>query len=195
MSNSDNARSSGIWGEEGSTGKGFVPLWAKLLFVASVVVMMVGLVMPAFNGGTPERGPGSAFRIPAAAVSALTGDPDAEATLNKSDSSRIVKMSPTMFRVGFGFFVAFMVSYALRACLRIALVAVAFFFITGFGLQHEGLVDVKWTQMQERYARISTDLGDGAKKASERSSELMRYLPCAVSAGLGLVVGFVRRRA
>lgn len=193
MGNSD-GNSRGIWGEETSSGKGFVPLWAKLLVVISVVIMVAGLVMPAFTSGPPERGPGSAYRIPATAVSALTGDPDAEASLNNSDASPIVKLSPNMFRVGFGFFIAFMVAYSLRACLRIALVAVAFFFITGFGLQHEGFVDVKWNRMQEKYTQVSADLGGGARKASERSAELMKFLPGAAAAGLGLVVGFIRRR-
>lgn len=193
MSKSE-GNSRGIWGEETSSGKGFVPLWAKLLVVVSVVIMIAGLVMPAFSAGAPERGPGSAFRIPATAVSALTGDPNAEDNLNRSDASPMVRLSPQMFRVGFGFFIAFMVAYSLRACLRIALVAVAFFFITGFGLQHEGLVDVKWDRMQEKYSEVSVTISDGARKASDRSADLMRFLPGAAAAGLGLVVGFIRRR-
>lgn len=183
----------GIATDDATLGQRPVPLWGRLLFVASVVAMVLGLVLPMVNSGSPS-GVGAGFNIPASAAAALTGDNHADGALSKSDAPIYASSSPMMFRLGFGFFVGFVAAFTARAYLRTALAALAFFFITGYGLQHEGLVDVKWDAMQERYLSVRADLSAGTPRTSEHSGGLVKYWPVMAAAGVGLVAGFVRRR-
>jgi uncharacterized membrane protein (Fun14 family) len=151
--------------------------WVKALVSFSIVLMAAGVVIPlvltqSLTPGAPLRG--------------LDTGPAAG-----SAEAHALEWSPTAFRVGFSFFVAFAMAFSLRTFFKFALVALGFFFLATFGLQHTGMVEVNWTVMEERYTQVA---GAVERGASEGARDLAFYLPSAAAALVGLAAGLVRRR-
>lgn len=109
-----------------TASKGSLPGWAWTLAVVAVVVMGVGLALPYVGGG------GSAAPSGGGTASEMVRGFGASAGMAKSDGTRTgtdwAAYSPAVFRLGFGFFGAFAVGYALRAFFGFAIAAIGFFF-------------------------------------------------------------------
>jgi uncharacterized membrane protein (Fun14 family) len=172
-----------------------VPMWVKALVVASVGLMGVGLATPLLmpHPEPPPAAPGSTG--PGLGNSGVTGftegpQPPPGPTA-PAEESKVVAWSPTIFALGFSFFVGFAMAYALRMFLRLALVGVGFFFLLMFGLQYAGLIEVKWSAMEAKYDSLTANLDEKAHSATDY---MTAYLPSAASASAGLVAGFWRRR-
>lgn len=115
----------------------------------------------------------------------LSANPDTE---HLDDSPPVWPQS--VFRVGFSFFVGFVVAFALRMFLKIALLAAGFMLLCLFGLQHAGLIEIKWKAMEEKY---NTGAAWMREQTSSTSSFLAGYLPASGAGALGIAAGLRRR--
>jgi uncharacterized membrane protein (Fun14 family) len=169
-----------------------VPAWAKLLAVASVGLMAVGLALPFVGGGEPAVPPTGAKSAAAPGGAGLTGEasPGPGVAEPAAPERGAAGWGPSVFRVGFSFFVGFAVAYALRSFVKLAVVALGFFFLALFGLQYAGIIEVRWALLAERYNDISGDL---QSRAAGLWSSMSAVLPSAASATTGLMAGFWRR--
>jgi uncharacterized membrane protein (Fun14 family) len=168
-----------------------LPLWAKALAAMSVLLMVAGIAIPLMGGGraaapSPSSGPTGVTGLTTGGMenvgdSGPTSDPG---------PTGAAAWGPSVFRMGFSFFVGFAIAFALRSFLKLAIAALGFFFLALFGLQYAGLVDVKWAAMSERYDTLSQSLETQAQGAWSSMSVL---LPSAAAASAGLFAGFWRR--
>lgn len=177
-----------------------LPMWAKLLAGVSIVLMIAGVALPFVARGssaTATSGGTGASNIPG--VTGFTGGTGSGGMENVGDSgpsgeprpaTGAAAWGPSVFRMGFSFFVGFSIAFALRSFMKLALVALGFFFLALFGLQYAGLLEVKWGAMSERYDELTQSLETRAQSAWTSMSVL---LPSAAAASAGLFAGFWRR--
>lgn len=161
-----------------------MPLWTKALLIVSVVAMAAGVALPFIFGGDSPPPPTPAGSPGVPGVPSLTGEGAASA------SSPGAAWSPHIFRVGFSFFVAFVIAYALRAFVKIALIGLGFVLLILFGLQYSGLVDVRWGEIQTHYDEASEFV---QRESSSFKSFVTGYLPSISAAGVGFFAGFRRK--
>jgi uncharacterized membrane protein (Fun14 family) len=166
------------------------PAWAKLVAVISIVLMGAGVALPLVVSKSGSSSPGAPGHSAMTGAAGLTGDTGGGGSAESADSSPAAAWGPWVFRMGFSFFVAFVIAYALRSFFRIALFALGFFFIALFGLQYAGLIKVDWTAMETRYEGVSEGVESGARSAM---TYIKTYLPSAAAAGVGFVAGWLRR--
>lgn len=100
--------------------------------------------------------------------------------------------APLLAKGGLSFFLAFCVGYALRAALRMFLLAVGLAALAVFGLQYAGLLgEVRWERLAEFW-----DVGVAAAREQLEgfSAFVTGSLPSVASGTLGVVTGFRRTR-
>jgi uncharacterized membrane protein (Fun14 family) len=154
--------------------------WAKALIIVSVVLMAAGVAAPLVMGKPSSPAPGGI------GIQSLgAGNP-----LGAQDAQGAPDFSPAIFRLGFSFFVAFTLAYALRAFFNIALIFIGMAFLLLFGLQYAGLIEVKWGVMEREYDGMSAWLQNQTKTFA---TFVTGYLPSAGAGAAGLVAGFRRR--
>lgn len=180
------------------TGRARIPLWVKVLVGVSVLLMVVGVALPLVMP-VPEPAPAATRTDETAhglaqgfAASPSNGNGDAAADDSAAEPDGLAAWSPAIFRMGFSFFVGFAIAFALRSFLKLAVVALGFFFLALFGLQYAGLIEVHWSLMEERYHTLTDGLDEKVKAGS---SVMFAYLPSAAAATAGLALGFIRRCA
>ncbi len=166
--------------------------WQKVMAILSLVVTVGGgglMAVSAFTGDagdtghTPEPTATSALRQGFAA-----GDTPAGA--DAPDRTFLGEWSPTIFRLGFSFFAAFCVAYALRSFLKLAIIGIGLLLIGLFALQYFDLIQVDWTEIGSRYDSVSAWIR--AQTATFRTF-IQGALPSSASAAVGLIAGFRRR--
>lgn len=175
-----------------------VPMWAKALVASSIALMGVGLatplVVPHHDTAPTSTAPsGNGANIPGVTGFTDGSNPQPAPAENPAQAkpTGIAAWSPTIFALGFSFFVGFAMAYALRMFLRLALIGAGFFFMLMFGLQYAGLVEVKWAAMESRYDSLTSHLNEDAHSVTDY---ITAYLPSAASASAGLIAGFWRRK-
>jgi uncharacterized membrane protein (Fun14 family) len=163
-------------GTDSNSVKPRFPAWVKVMLLGAVALMATGLIVPLVTHSPP----------PANSVGTLSS------SLATSDStpSSGASWSPAVFKLGFSFFVGFVVAYALRWFLKVALLAAGFMALLLFGLQYAGMVDIKWGAMEKQY-----DAGSGwvSRQTESFTSFVTGALPSAGAAAVGLFAG-VRRK-
>ena len=192
-----------------SLGKG---QWALCLVSVLIAVTGGGLwVYSAMAGDHADRAPASERGSQAESdsnagdlVSGFTGDSqqpggvpksgDGEPTDSAGDAAAgewLDTWSPSIFRLGFSFFVGFTIGYALRAFVKMTLILIGTGFLAMFLLQYAGLVDVNWGLLEGHYDETIAWL----KREGSSFTEFAKgYLPSGASAVAGLVIGFRRKR-
>jgi uncharacterized membrane protein (Fun14 family) len=98
--------------------------------------------------------------------------------------------SPTIFRLGFSFFVGFAIGYAVRTFVKVSVLAIGAMLLLLFGLQYAGIIEVRWTVMEGHYDSIVAWLQG---QTASFGDFITGYLPSTASAAFGLVVGFRKR--
>lgn len=164
--------------------------WQKLLAIVSLVVTVGGLGLmgtAALRGDATPPATVDAPRAPGLALGAVEGTPVAAAA---EDRTFLDEWSPTIFKLGFSFFAAFCVAYALRSFVKIALVSIGLLLIALFALQYFDLIEVDWNEWSSRYESVAGWLR--AQTGSFRTF-IQGALPSSASAGLGFIAGFRRR--
>jgi len=111
-------------------------------------------------------------------------------TTPDADKSLLELYSPTIFRLGFGFFLGFAVAFALRAAFKIVLLVVGTVFLLLIGLQMAGLISVNWDAMQGIYDTSTTWLGT---QTQSLTAFLRGYIPSGGSAVAGFGIGMLKK--
>jgi len=160
-----------------------------MLLVVSTLVTVAGgglMGVSAVRGG-PDHLKSSASELPVAGFAAT----DEQAAEETGERDALDEWSPTIFRLGFSFFVGFAIAYALRSFMKISLITIGVVLLGLFGLQYAGIVDVNWQAMEAHYDTAAEWLGN---QTQSFTAFVQGYLPSAGMAGFGFVTGFRRRR-
>lgn len=193
-----------------------IPLWQKLLLGVSVVLMLGGgaaygyskfvAKKPAPHATTSGGGttPGSNTDLPDGLVSGFgpgsntpggtragSGTSSGEAPANQTEiQTALDTWSPAVFRLGFSFFAAFAMAYALRQFVKVTVVVVGAALIGLFALQYFKLITVDWSLVEGKFDSLAAFLKDQTQSFTKFVSG---YLPSATSAAAGAFIGFRKK--
>ncbi|MFZ4573148.1 MAG: FUN14 domain-containing protein [Phycisphaerales bacterium] len=157
----------------GAVGGGILTT-AKVLVVLAVLLMAAGIAAPVLVDG----GGGTRTLAMGAPVGA------------DADGDKVPDLSPAVFRLGFSFFAAFCLAYAMRAFFRLAILFLGMCFLLLFGLQYAGLIEVKWGVIATEYDGLASWFSGQTRSFL---GFVTGYLPSAGAAAAGLIAGFRRR--
>lgn len=115
------------------------------------------------------------------------GDPPSAGEPGSAEGREYDDLSPAVFRLGFSFFLGFAIAYALRAFVKVSLVAIGLFALLLFGMQYAGLVEVRWAAIGDRYDSAAAWFE--GQFASFRAF-VLGYLPSAAAALGGAALAF-----
>ncbi|MBK7403210.1 MAG: hypothetical protein IPJ41_00910 [Phycisphaerales bacterium] len=119
------------------------------------------------------------------------GTPAADSrTSSGAEQSPLQTYSPTIFRLGFAFFLGFAIAYAIRAALKVVLIVVGAVLLLLVGLQMAGLIAVNWEAMRGLYDGSTSWLG---QQTQSLSAFLSGYIPSGGTALAGFGVGLMKR--
>lgn len=107
-----------------------------------------------------------------------------------AEKSPLELYSPTIFRLGFAFFLGFAVAFALRAAFKVVLLVVGGVFLLLIGLQMAGLVSVNWEAFEGMYNTSTTWL---AGQTESFTAFLRGYIPSGGSAVAGFGIGMLKK--
>lgn len=180
-------------------GQGTLPRWARILFALSILSMVIGGGLWAWEAATAPEAPPPGAAAPrdggAGAGVAPQAFVDGEWTPVSPEEIEAAEagerdLSPAFLRLGFGFFVGFCIGYALRAFFKISAIAIGVVLLAIFGLQYAGVLDMQWDVLEAHWNAL-------VARVQEESESFFAFvtgsLPTAGLAGLGLVTGFRRR--
>ena len=119
------------------------------------------------------------------------GNADGEAAAGDADKTALELYSPTVFRLGFAFFVGFAIAYALRAAFKVVLIVVGTVLLLLVGLQMAGLITVNWEAMQGLYDNSTAWL---ATQTQSLTAFLRGYIPSGGTAAAGFGVGMLKKQ-
>ena len=172
----------------------------KLLLVGSIVLMVLGLGL---GVAAKMRGPAepASERVPVAGdaagelapmqLGAGGGDAGGGSTGGETPPHALDAWSPTVFRLGFSFFVGFAIAYAVRTFLKISITAIGMMLLLIFGLQYAGVdIDVDWSGVAGQFDSVTGWLRE---QTSSFTKFVQGALPSSAMAGLGLFTGFRKK--
>ena len=199
-----------------------MPGWKKTVLILSAVIMFfaLGIQIMAANSRdegemsalqasslapTPKATPskeagGSGIDLPANSLTSglVATNPDAEQpvaqgptakeALKETDSMDVYSLG--ILRLSFSFFAGIAVAHFLRTLMKATLIGAGFLILGLFALQYAGFIEVKWDMIGEKYETF------GAWAGSQLDSFrvfVTGALPSVGAAGLGAVLGFVRK--
>lgn len=177
----------------------------KLALVVAAIVSMSGAGMwgvaattaPAHGENAAEVAPAegdSGYRPEGFTDDATAGTPqgnaDGEAAAGDADKTALELYSPTVFRLGFAFFVGFAIAYVLRAAFKVVLIVVGTVLLLLVGLQMAGLITVNWEAMQGLYDNSTAWL---ATQTQSLTAFLRGYIPSGGTAAAGFGVGMLKK--
>jgi uncharacterized membrane protein (Fun14 family) len=97
---------------------------------------------------------------------------------------------PTVFRLGFGFFVGFAIAFAIRAALKLVLLIAGVLLLLLVGLQMAGLISVNWAALEGHYDALASWLGS---QTGSLTAFLSGYIPSGGSALAGFGIGMLKK--
>ncbi len=174
--------------DAGSRG---APVWVKAIVAVSVLMMLCGVVLGVMSAGGADASPVATGVDPSGLVNSFgAGDGTAPAAVEAgSGEDWMNEWSPTIFRLGFSFFVGFAIAYAVRTFIKLSVVAAGFMLLLLFGLQYAGIVEVRWGRISEHYETFGAWFGG---QFQSLSAFITGELPSAAAASAGLLLGFRR---
>jgi len=169
-----------------------MPRWNKIALAVSLAFILVSGVLEGIAVLSP---PASAATSPEAAGNLQGGksfvgagqesQQGPEAEQQQTDGA----WSAGLFRLGFSFFAAFCIGFALRKVMHVALIALGLSFLFLFGLSYAELVTVDWVAIDALFQSLVQQI----KAESGRfQSFITGSLPVTGLAGFGLVTGLKR---
>lgn len=149
---------------------------------------------PGESAGQPGKAPPAAEEEPANAAnpgSTVGGEVVAPATVTPAiDPDLLEEWSPAFLKGGLGFFVAFILGFALQAFARLFALFLGLFFLGILGLSSMGWVTIEWQIAQEQFMTFPAVL---SQQFSGFESFLQGSLPSVGLAGLGLFAGLKKK--
>ena len=186
--------------------------WKKVLLGVSVALMVAGAALRGYAyvrpgepaAPTPSAAQASSQAQPVApgARSFLPGAPRTGTPAGTSDQplaeqpaaerqpTELEVWSPVMMRLGFSFFAAFCIAYALRIFFKVSVLVLGMAMLLLMGLQYSGLVQVDWSAMDGRYQSAARWLTD---QFGSFRQFVTGQLPSASAAAAGLFAGLKRK--
>lgn len=187
--------------------------WKKVLLGVSVVLMLAGAALRGYAYVRPAGGespaaetspqasshgqavaPGARGFLPGSpridAPTSESGQPSAEQSAVERQLTELEVWSPVMMRLGFSFFAAFCIAYALRIFFKVSVLVFGMAMLLLMGLQYTGLVQVDWSAIDGRYQSAATWLAD---QFGSFRQFVTGQLPSASAAAAGLFSGFKRK--
>lgn len=157
--------------------------WQKVALGVALISTLAGLALGGFGSEAAEV---SAASPQANSFAAAAGDTSAPPEASQGPGV----WAPLLAKGGLSFFLAFCVGYALRAALKILLLAVGLASLSILGLQYAELVgEIQWERLGE-FWRV------GVAAARDQVDGLQAFitasLPSAASGTLGMFTGFRR---
>ena len=152
--------------------------------------------------GEPGGRPRSALVEPAGASKTRTSidqnapasAPATQPTAGSADSvpggDFLEEWSPTFLKGGLGFFVAFLIGFALQAFARLFALFLGLFCLGVLGLSSLGWITIEWQIAQQQFITLPTVL---SQQFSGLQSFLQGALPSLGMAGLGLFAGLKKK--
>ncbi|MCC7387750.1 MAG: hypothetical protein IT431_03180 [Phycisphaerales bacterium] len=108
-----------------------------------------------------------------------------------ADKTALELYAPTVFRLGFAFFVGFAIAYAIRAAFRVVLIVVGAVLLLLVGLQMAGLVTVNWEAMHGMYDSTTAWL---STQTQSLTAFLRGYIPSGGTAAAGFGMGLLKKQ-
>ncbi len=167
--------------------------WQRSACILSLVIGLAGAVLMGVAWTTaPDSAPppSPTSTSPLQPDSLIPTDPGEQTQPPVPESDRALdRWSPTLFRMGFGFFVGFAIAFALRSFVKISLVAIGLGLLLLLFLQWQGLIDVDWEQAGEHW---DTFTAWASEQTRSFTAFVSGYFPSAAASLGGFVVGFRR---
>lgn len=164
--------------------------WQKIALAVSVVLMLGGVAAPMLMGDTTAPAMVADPDVAGATGFLPTDTPPTDEDGQPATLSDDELWSPAIFRMGFAFFLAFSVGYAIRALMKITLLAIGLFALALFGLDYAQIVDINWAMMESHYDGIGSWLG---AQVSSFQAFVTGYLPATGMSAVGLAAGLNRK--
>lgn len=162
------------------------PLWTSKLFLLAALSLIVGT-------GLWIRDAVSAKPADPMAEISAPGGPNPAAGPLATDAARpgIAPVSPAdgaplTFRMGAGFMGGFLVAWAFRKFIRLALLISGIAVGTIALAKTTGLFDIDWSGVERT---VTDGVGQATVRANEARESLLRYVPGGISSFIGLFVG------
>jgi len=144
---------------------------------------------PSAFGPTPSLGEAPA---PVSSGPGVVVQPPADSHANTSgqpDTQPATPWSPLFLKGGLSIFVGLCVGHALRAFMKLSMIALGVAFIVMLGLQYSGLLEIDWEAASGFYDQLSTRV---AGELASLRSFIAGSLPSAGLGSVGLIAGFKR---
>lgn len=186
----------------GNVWRSFTSLagWKKLLLVLSIVVAILGVVGTTIGyvrGRSPERVQAQqtveSIRSSAAPGASLT--PDQQARLDQATAQVRAaghwfyeKTAPHLAKIGFGFFIGFVLGFMTRQFLKTMAVLTAVVLVVGGVASYLGYLDL--SHLRENLTQSTGWLTDQLAGAKEL---VLSFIGASLSGTIGFVIGFTRR--
>lgn len=162
------------------------PLWTSKLFLLAALSLIVGTglwirdaltAVPAtpVAEGSPPSGPNPSG-------SSLVDNPSPA----DAPPVSLTDGAPLTFRMGAGFMGGFVVAWAFRKFIRLALLISAIAVGTIALAKTTGLVDIDWSGVERT---VTDGVGQATARAGEAKDALLRYVPGGLCSFVGLFVG------
>jgi uncharacterized membrane protein (Fun14 family) len=136
------------------------------------------------RSGAASELPGTRSFAPGSSGGTTSTDVPADAV---SDGEGDDIWSPALLRGGISFFAAFVLAFALRSFLRLAMIFAGVWVASLFLLASLGWIEVHWTVIDDQFVGWTQTLG---AQFQSLAGFVTGSLPKAGMAGLGLVAGF-----
>ena len=190
--------------------------WKKVLLGVSVALMVAGAALRGYayvrpgepaaqspsaaepSPQTSSQGqpvaPGARSFLPGAprtqTPASATDQPLADQPAAERQPTELEVWSPVMMRLGFSFFAAFCIAYALRIFFKVSVLVLGMAILLLMGLQYSGLVQVDWSAIDGRYQSAARWLAD---QFGSFRQFVTGQLPSASAAAAGLFAGLKRK--
>jgi uncharacterized membrane protein (Fun14 family) len=105
----------------------------------------------------------------------------------------VESLSPTLFSVGSGGVIGFLIGFAIKKVMKILAVVVGIFFGAMMYLQSQGIINVDWDKLQQVSRSLLTNLGNSLTDTSQIST-IAGNLGIPLTGGLaaGFAIGIMK---
>lgn len=160
--------------------------WQKVAIGVASVLILAGIALTFVESGQSRPAGGGPLSGPASSFTGGPGQTGGTTTMSEEQA-----WSGGLFRLGFSFFAAFCVGFALRRFLSLMVFGLGLAFLLLFGLAWFELIVVDWQAIDGLF----TGFFERVQQDFDRFQTFMTgSLPSAGLAALGLVAGFRKNR-
>jgi uncharacterized membrane protein (Fun14 family) len=174
--------------------------WKKFLLLLSILIAIlgtVGTVIGYVRGRSPQRAEAqqTVEQIRSSVPPGASLTPDQQARLDQAtDQMRAAghwfyeKTAPHLARIGFGFFIAFILGYAFRQFIKTMAVLAAIVIVAAGVAAYLGYIDL--SHLRDDLTASTGWVGDQLTGAKDL---ILKFIATSLSGTIGFIVGFTRK--